>query len=66
MRAAPWLRRDPQRAKIAGVCAGCATRLGLDATWIRVGAIVFAVIWTKVAIASYAIAWLLMEAESDR
>ena len=63
MRSEPWLRRQPQNAKIAGVCAGCARRFGWEATWVRVAAILLAVVWTKVAVASYAIAWLLMESD---
>ncbi len=55
------LRRRRDQAKLGGVCAGLGARFGVDPTWIRVGAILFAVITTKVAIASYLIAWLLME-----
>lgn len=55
------LRRNSANAVAAGVCAGLADYWRTDATLVRVGAVVFGVLFTKIAIISYAAAWLLLD-----
>ena len=44
---------DPARGKVKGVCAGIADYVGVDVTWIRVGAVLLTGVggfpWTIVA-----------------
>lgn len=51
---------DKQNAKLSGVCAGIADYTGVDALWVRVGAVVLTVLggfpWT--VIVYFAMAWL--------
>ena len=46
---------------MAGVCAGLGRWLGLDPTWVRVGALLLALIATKLAAVAYLIAWLILD-----
>ena len=56
------VRRDPSHGYLGGVCAGFATRVGIDPLLIRIG-FVAAVALGGVAIPLYALAWLLIPAE---
>jgi len=56
------LRRYPERGYVAGVAAGLATRIGIDATLIRV-AFVVAVLAGGLGIPLYAAGWLLIQPE---
>ena len=51
---------DKKRGWIGGVCAGFANVLGTDPAFVRVGAVVAAVFFPQLAIAAYAIAWILL------
>ncbi len=51
---------DKKRGWIGGVCAGLANVLGTDPAFLRVGAVVAAVFAPQLAIAAYAIAWILL------
>jgi phage shock protein C len=55
------LELDRRNGLVVGVCAGLARYFDLDATWLRIGAVIGAVLITKVAIAFYVIAWLLLD-----
>jgi signal transduction histidine kinase len=56
------MRRHPANGNVAGDCAGCAARLGVDPLLIRIG-FVMALAAGGVAIPLYAVAWLLIPAE---
>lgn len=60
------LQLDRERGMIVGVCAGLARYLDVDATWVRIGAIVAAVFLTKAAIAAYLIGWLVLDERNER
>lgn len=51
------LYRDPERAQLAGVCAGIAEYFGIGATFVRVLAAFGAVVFTLPTLLAYAIAW---------
>jgi len=53
---------DPHEAWLGGVCAGLGNRFHVNPTFIRVGFVIAAVFFTKIAIGVYAVAWLLMRA----
>ncbi len=57
-----WYRPRDGRV-IAGVCAGLARKLGIDALWVRI-AFVLLVWFAGVPIWAYLIGWLLMPNES--
>ncbi len=59
------LELDRGNGLIAGLCAGVARYLDVDVTWVRIAAVVVAVILTKVAIAAYVIGWLLLDDRGD-
>ena len=52
---------DKRNGWIAGVCAGTANRLGIDATFVRAAIVVTGLFLPKLAIAGYLIAWLLLD-----
>ncbi len=58
------LRLDPDRAWLAGVCAGAATTLNTDPALVRVAFVVCGLFLPKVALAAYLVAWLLLS-END-
>ena len=58
----PW-RRDTSAAVAGGVIAGLATRLGMDVTMLRVAFVVVVIVTGGLALAAYAVAWLLMPAD---
>jgi len=57
------VHRDPQRGVIAGVCAGLADRLNVDPFLVR-AAFVAAAAAGGVGVIAYALAWLLIPAET--
>jgi phage shock protein C len=59
------LQLDRRNGLIAGVCAGIARWLDVDVTWVRIAAVIAAVLLTKVAIATYVIGWLLLDDRGD-
>ncbi|MDE0692972.1 MAG: PspC domain-containing protein [Gammaproteobacteria bacterium] len=54
------LVRD-RRGWIGGVCAGLANFINVDPTFVRIGVLVAAIFFPKIVIASYIIAWLLLD-----
>ena len=54
------LVRD-RRGWIGGVCAGLANFMNIDPTIVRVATLVAAIVFPKIVIASYLIAWLLLD-----
>src|SRR5437763_163238 len=53
------LRRSPDDRLIAGVAGGVAGRLGVDATLVRIGLVLFGLA-SGVGVAAYVLAWLLV------
>lgn len=54
------LYRDPAKAMIGGVCIGLAEYLGLDATVVRVGFALLAVVTFLAAVFAYLVMWALI------
>lgn len=54
------LVRD-RRGWIGGVCAGLANFINIDPTFVRVAVLVAAIFFPKIVLASYVIAWLLLD-----
>lgn len=54
------LRRDPEGAVIAGVCAGLGTRFGVDPVLLRIGVVVLSVATGGLMVVAYALGWLLI------
>lgn len=52
---------DRRNGWIAGVCAGIARALDTDPAFVRVGLVVVALFWTKIAIGAYLIAWIVLD-----
>lgn len=59
------LTRPRQGRMLAGVCAGVANYLKIDATVVRIGAVILALITFGTAVIGYAAGWLLMPEETD-
>lgn len=59
------LARDPKGGWIGGVCAGSARHFHIDPAFLRVGFVVVAIFSWKVALAAYAVAWILLPARDD-
>ncbi len=58
--------RNATRGKIAGVCAGLSDRFGVKAWWIRVGFIVFAVVYHAIpAVIIYLLLAIIMRPRSE-
>lgn len=57
------VRLDARNGWIGGVCAGLANYFNTDPAFIRVGTLVAALFATKVVIALYLVAWLLLDEE---
>jgi len=55
------LELDRRNGLVVGLCAGLARYLDVEATWIRIAAVIGAVLLTKLAIALYVIGWLLLD-----
>src|SRR5204862_4975231 len=58
----PALRRDPEHAMVAGVCAGLGKRLQVDPLLVRFG-FVATTLASGVGLVLYVLAWILMPAE---
>lgn len=54
------LYRDKQNAKLFGVCSGIADYTGINAVWVRLGAIALTIITSGAAIPAYFIAGVLL------
>lgn len=52
---------DRREGWIAGVCAGVARALDTDPAFVRVGLVVAALFLTKLAIALYLVAWIVLD-----
>ena len=57
-------RLDKDNGWIFGVCAGLANYLHTDPVYVRVGALIAAVFFTKTVIAAYLVLWLLLDERS--
>ncbi len=55
---------DKDNGWFFGVCAGLANYWQLDATFIRVGVLVAGLFFPKIVIATYLIAWLILDERS--
>ncbi len=55
------LHLDKREGWIAGVCAGLANVMQIDVAILRVGAAIAALFFTKIAIALYLVAWLVLD-----
>jgi len=55
------LELDRRNGLVVGLCAGLARYFDVDPTWLRIAAVIGAVLLTKVAIALYVIGWLLLD-----
>ncbi len=52
---------DSREGIVGGVCAGLARYLGCDVSFVRVAGLVSALFFTKLTIAAYLIAWLVLD-----
>ena len=52
---------DKRNGWIAGVCAGIANRLGIDPAIVRVAVIVTGLFLSKLVVAAYLVAWLVLD-----
>jgi phage shock protein PspC (stress-responsive transcriptional regulator) len=59
------LRRDPDHAIVAGVCAGLARRLGIDPILVRVAAVVLTAVGGA-GVGLYALGWALLPTDGGR
>ena len=55
------LHLDKKNGWIAGVCAGFANFIDTDPAFVRVGVIITALFLSKIVIAAYLVAWLLLD-----
>jgi phage shock protein C len=55
------LELDRRNGLVVGLCAGLARYFDVEATWIRIGAVIGAVLMTKLTVALYVIGWLLLD-----
>jgi len=60
------LQLDRSNGLIAGLCAGLARYLDVDVTWVRIAAVIGAVLLTKIALGAYVVGWLLLDDRRDR
>lgn len=54
------LLRDPNNSMIGGVCAGLAAYLGMDPTWVRLIAVVLALLSFSTLCAIYIVLWIVV------
>jgi phage shock protein PspC (stress-responsive transcriptional regulator) len=52
---------DSKAGILGGVCAGIARAIEVDVSWVRVAAIISALFFTKIAVAAYLVAWLVLD-----
>ena len=55
---------DKENGWILGVCAGLANYWRLDVAIVRVAVTIAALFWPKIVIASYLVAWLVLDDRS--
>ena len=55
------LHLDKNNAKLAGVCAGLAEYWQVNVSWIRAGAVVGVIFLTKITLAAYLVACLVLD-----
>jgi len=60
------LELDRSNGMLLGVCAGLAHYFRVEPLWVRVAAVAAAVIVTKLAVAAYVIAWLVLDERNGR
>ena len=58
------LNLDSREGLLGGVCAGLARYLSVDPSWVRVGTLVTGIFFTKIVVASYLVAWLMLDERS--
>lgn len=54
------LVRSRERRMIAGVCGGLAEYFNVEATWIRLGALIASLFSAGIVVAIYIVAWLII------
>jgi signal transduction histidine kinase len=59
------LRRSPDNRVLGGVCGAVSSSTGIDATWVRIGFVLLAVMGSGVMVLVYAMAWLLIPLEGE-
>ena len=59
------LARDRNDGWLGGVCAGFGRTFNIDPRFLRAGLVVAAVFFTKIVIAAYVVAWILLPVEND-
>lgn len=59
------LSRDPERGKLAGVCAGIARHFDLEVWLVRVIAVTCLVFFTAPTFIAYIVAWLVLDKRRD-
>jgi len=52
---------DARDGLLGGVCAGVARYLSIEPSWVRVAALVAAIFFPKLVVASYLVAWLMLD-----
>ena len=57
--------RDTREGWAGGVCAGLGRALNIDTRFVRAGVVIAAVFFTKIVLAAYLVAWILMPAGDD-
>ncbi|NJN52472.1 MAG: PspC domain-containing protein [Gammaproteobacteria bacterium] len=55
---------DAKEGIIGGVCAGIARVIDVDVSWVRVATVITAIFFTKIMIAAYLVAWLVLDRHS--
>lgn len=55
---------DAQEGIIGGVCAGIARAISVDVSWVRVATVIAAIFLTKITVAAYLVAWLVLDRRS--
>jgi signal transduction histidine kinase len=58
------LRRSPDNRVLGGVCGGVSRATGIDATWVRVGFVLFCLM-SGVMVLVYAVAWMFIPMEGQ-
>lgn len=54
------LARDSRNGWLGGVCAGFGRTLNIDPKFLRAGLVVLAVVFPRIVIAAYLVAWILL------
>lgn len=59
------MARDSEGRWVAGVCAGIARHLGIDAALIRAGVVIAGIFFWQVVLAVYLAAWILLPVRQE-